>query len=93
MNAIITKILLFLLFKFTFTANIDTNLFENVQQKPCPINCSCNYDTIYCNDLIETCEDCKYWSQIDFNRVTKLKYETFKYYSFARNKITNIFIM
>jgi hypothetical protein len=89
-----SKLLLLIFLSYSLqTANTTTATFlQHSQQRPCPLNCSCNYDTIYCNDIIETCEECIYWSQIDFNRVTKLKYEAFKYYLFARNKITNIFI-
>ena len=94
MNVIIVFVLFSLFLKSILTtSSSNRNLFEYAhQQRPCPVNCSCNYDTIYCNDLIETCPECIYWSQIDFNRVTKLNYEAFKHYSFAKNRITNIFI-
>ena len=86
------SLLFILLLKASFILTASGSLFQYQQPRPCPINCSCNFDTIYCNDIIETCEECKYWSQIDFNRVTMVKYESFKHYVFARNKVTNIFI-
>ena len=38
-------------------------------ERPCPTKCNCNYDTINCNDLIESCDECVEWSQIDFNQI------------------------
>lgn len=61
-------------------------------QRPCPTNCNCNYDTVNCNDLIETCEECVHWSQIDFNQIVQMRPMSFKNFNFAPNRTTHIII-
>lgn len=65
---------------------------DNLHQRPCPINCNCNYDTINCNDLIDTCDECLHWPQIDFNQIVNMKPSSFKNYNFAPNRTTHIII-
>lgn len=61
-------------------------------QRPCPKNCNCNYDTINCNDLIDTCYECVHWPQIDFNQISQIKKDSFRHFKFAPNRTTHIII-
>lgn len=61
-------------------------------EKQCPMGCTCSSDTINCNDLIETCEECINWHQIDFNQISEMKANTFRYFKFAPNRTTHIII-
>jgi hypothetical protein len=65
---------------------------QNQQNRPCPHNCNCNYETINCNGLISTCNECLYWPKIDFNQIYKLTESAFKHFKFAPGKITNVII-
>jgi hypothetical protein len=58
----------------------------------CPANCTCSYETAYCSDLIDTCHECKYWSRIDFSRISNLKPEAFKYFDFAPGRTTQLIV-
>jgi hypothetical protein len=61
-------------------------------QRPCPTNCTCNYDTINCNDLIEKCDECSHWSQIDFNQIVQMRPSSFKHFKLSSNSTTHIII-
>ena len=61
-------------------------------KRPCPVGCTCSYDTINCNELIDQCHDCIHWHQIDFNQITEMKKQTFKNFNFAPNRTTHIII-
>ena len=62
------------------------------KQRPCPDKCNCNYDTINCNELIDSCTECVHWNQIDFNQILQMKTESFKNFRFAPNRTTHIII-
>ena len=62
------------------------------QNRPCPSNCNCNYETVNCNDLISECPECEHWTEIDFNQIQAMKRNTFKHFKFAPNKTTQIII-
>ena len=64
----------------------------NKQTRPCPSGCTCSYDTINCNELIDQCDECVNWHQIDFNQITELKRNTFSQFKFAPNRTTHIII-
>ena len=61
-------------------------------QKPCPASCTCSYDTINCNELIERCDECVHWSQIDFNQIRELRPNSFAHFRFAPHRLTHIII-
>ena len=67
-------------------AHTDTFL----KTRPCPNACNCNYDTINCNDLIDTCVECELWQQIDFNQIENMKPKSFEKFKFAPNRTTHI---
>jgi hypothetical protein len=64
----------------------------NKQVRPCPSGCTCSYDTVNCNELIDQCDECVNWHQIDFNQITELKRDTFSQFKFAPNRTTHIII-
>jgi hypothetical protein len=69
------------------------SLFNHYQiNRPCPKNCNCNFDTINCNDLVESCTECVHWSKIDFNQIIQMKSQAFKNYMFSSNHSTHIII-
>lgn len=65
---------------------------EDEANKPCPSSCTCNYDLINCNDLIESCAECLHWRQIDFNQIVQMSAHAFEHFRFASNQTTNIII-
>lgn len=64
----------------------------SASSKPCPSSCTCSYDTINCNDLIDSCVECVHWRQIDFNQITHMKPHAFARFHFAPNQTTHIII-
>ena len=53
--------------------HVDTTATFVPTPRPCPKECNCNYDTINCNDLIASCDECTHWQQIDFNQIQRMK--------------------
>lgn len=73
---------------------IEERLLVKYQQqtKPCPRSCTCSYDTINCNDLIDACPECVHWRQIDFNQISHIGPKSFRNFHFAPNRTTHIII-
>lgn len=65
---------------------------SNNQQKPCPESCTCNYNIINCNTLIDSCRECLQWREIDFNQITHIHKRAFRNFHFAPNHTSNIII-
>ncbi len=61
-------------------------------KRSCPLKCSCNYDSISCNELIDACPECFHWSSIDFNHINVMKPYTFKNFRFAPDRRTHVII-
>lgn len=68
----------------------DTSNINN--DRPCPRGCTCNFDTINCNDLIDQCAECSHWSKIDFNQIGQMKPRSFQHFKFSPNHTTHIII-
>lgn len=59
---------------------------------PCPVACTCHYDVISCNDLIDSCVECAHWRQIEFVQIGELGARAFERFRFASNRTTSIVI-
>lgn len=60
--------------------------------QPCPSLCTCHYEIINCNDLIDSCQECAHWRQIDFNQIQQIGPRAFQRFHFAPNQTTSIMI-
>jgi hypothetical protein len=45
-----------------------------------------------CSDFFNKCEECQYWSLIEFSQISQLNEESFKNYIFASNRTTHLII-